>query len=144
MFYVADVPHEDDCGSQIEILAEILGKQRKLTRRANSPSDWHAIRVGTHVMAQTQAAHPSHSQEAPMLVLSRKLNQSIHIGDGISIRVVRIKGNSIQLGIDAPKDVHVVRSELLERDARQPTSAELLAALRVISQSPHSATCPAV
>lgn len=70
-----------------------------------------------------------------MLVLSRKLNQSIHIGDGISIRVVRIKGNSIQLGIDAPKEVHVVRSELLERDARQPASADLLAALKVISQS---------
>lgn len=75
-----------------------------------------------------------------MLVLSRKLNQSIHIGDGISIRVVRIKGNSIQLGIDAPKEVHVVRSELLERDAREPASAELLAALQVISQSPRDAT----
>lgn len=70
-----------------------------------------------------------------MLVLSRKLNQSIHIGDGISIRVVRIKGNSIQLGIDAPKEVHVVRSELLQRDARQPASADLLSALKVISQS---------
>ena len=79
-----------------------------------------------------------------MLVLSRKLNQSIHIGDGISIRVVRIKGNSIQLGIDAPKDIHVVRSELLERDARQPASTDLLAALRVISESPHPATCPSV
>ncbi len=76
-----------------------------------------------------------------MLVLSRKLNQSIHIGDGISIRVVRIKGNSIQLGIDAPQDVHVVRSELLQRDASESASAELMAALQVISQSPRSATC---
>ena len=79
-----------------------------------------------------------------MLVLSRKLNQSIHIGDGISIRVVRIKGNLIQLGIDAPKEIHVVRSELLERDARQPASTDLLSALRVISESPHQATCPSV
>lgn len=75
-----------------------------------------------------------------MLVLSRKLNQSIHIGDGISIRVVRIKGNSIQLGIDAPKEIHVVRSELLQRDACQPASADLLAALRVISQTPRKAS----
>lgn len=79
-----------------------------------------------------------------MLVLSRKLNQSIHIGDGISIRVVRIKGNSIQLGIDAPKNIHVVRSELLERDADKAASKGLLAALRVISESPRTATCPTV
>lgn len=79
-----------------------------------------------------------------MLVLSRKLNQSIHIGDGISIRVVRIKGNSIQLGIDAPKDVHVLRSELLERDAAQAAPTDLFTALRVISESPRNATCPSV
>ncbi len=54
-----------------------------------------------------------------MLVLSRKLNQSIRIGDNISVSVVRIKGNVIQLGIEAPKDVHVVRSELIERDAKR-------------------------
>lgn len=53
-----------------------------------------------------------------MLVLSRKLNQTVRIGDNISVSVVRIKGNVIQLGIEAPKDVHVVRSELIERDAK--------------------------
>ncbi len=53
-----------------------------------------------------------------MLVLSRKLNQSIHIGPNISISIVRVKGNVVQLGIDAPKEIHVLRSELIERDAR--------------------------
>ena len=52
-----------------------------------------------------------------MLVLTRKQNQSIRIGDHITISVVRIKGNTIQIGIDAPRDVSVVRSELLTRDA---------------------------
>lgn len=61
-----------------------------------------------------------------MLVLSRKLNQSIRIGDTISISVVRIKGNVIQLGIKAPKDVHVVRSELIERDAKLAKQQEKL------------------
>ncbi len=61
-----------------------------------------------------------------MLVLSRKLNQTVHIGDSITVSVVRIKGNVIQLGIDAPKKVHVVRSELVERDAKQAeTQAKL-------------------
>ncbi len=47
-----------------------------------------------------------------MLVLSRKQNQEIVIGDGIKITVLKIKGNTIRLGIDAPKDVKVIRGEL--------------------------------
>ena len=47
-----------------------------------------------------------------MLVLSRKLNQEIIIGDGIKVRVLKIKGNTIRLGIDAPREVKIVRGEL--------------------------------
>jgi len=47
-----------------------------------------------------------------MLVLSRKQNQEIVIGDNIKITVLKIKGNTIRLGIDAPRDVKVVRGEL--------------------------------
>jgi carbon storage regulator CsrA len=55
-----------------------------------------------------------------MLVLSRKLNQNIQIGGNITISVVRIKGNVVQLGIQAPPEIHILRGELLERDASQP------------------------
>ena len=47
-----------------------------------------------------------------MLVLSRKQNQEIVIGDNIKITVLKIKGNTIRLGIDAPRDVKVIRGEL--------------------------------
>ncbi len=47
-----------------------------------------------------------------MLVLSRKLNQKVQIGDDIVVTVVKVKGNVIRLGIEAPKDVRVLRSEL--------------------------------
>ena len=47
-----------------------------------------------------------------MLVLTRKLNEEITIGDNIKVTVLQIKGNSIRLGIDAPKDVRIVRGEL--------------------------------
>lgn len=50
-----------------------------------------------------------------MLVLTRKPNQSVQIGDQITVRVIRIKGNSIQLGIEAPRQVNILRSELRER-----------------------------
>ena len=47
-----------------------------------------------------------------MLVLTRKLNESIMIGDEVEITVVDIKGDSIKLGIDAPKDIKVHRKEI--------------------------------
>ena len=47
-----------------------------------------------------------------MLVLARKLEQTIVINENIEIRVINIKGNQIKLGITAPVDVPVVRGEL--------------------------------
>lgn len=47
-----------------------------------------------------------------MLVLSRKPNQKIQIGNEITITVVKVRGNVIRLGIDAPRDVRVIRAEL--------------------------------
>ncbi len=48
-----------------------------------------------------------------MLVLSRKVGERIHIGEDICITVVDIDRNKVRLGIDAPKEVEIVRSELL-------------------------------
>lgn len=47
-----------------------------------------------------------------MLVLSRKVNQTIHIGDNITIVVSHIHGNRVSLGIQAPKNVRILRGEL--------------------------------
>jgi carbon storage regulator CsrA len=47
-----------------------------------------------------------------MLVLSRKAQQSIRIGDSITVTIIKVKGNSIRIGIEAPDDMRIVRSEL--------------------------------
>lgn len=47
-----------------------------------------------------------------MLVLSRKQNESIKIGDNITLTVVEISGNKVRLGITAPDDVAVHRQEI--------------------------------
>lgn len=47
-----------------------------------------------------------------MLVLSRKKNQSIILDGNISVEVLQIKGNTVRLGITAPKSVRVLRGEL--------------------------------
>ncbi|ADB18308.1 carbon storage regulator, CsrA [Pirellula staleyi DSM 6068] len=47
-----------------------------------------------------------------MLVLTRKLQQQIKIGDNIVLTILKVKGQTVRVGIEAPRDVHVVRSEL--------------------------------
>ena len=49
-----------------------------------------------------------------MLVLSRKLDESIVIGDNITIKIISIDKGIVKLGVEAPKDISIVRSELLE------------------------------
>ena len=47
-----------------------------------------------------------------MLVLSRKKSEKIKLGDAIEITVVRVSGNKVRLGIQAPPDIPVLREEL--------------------------------
>ncbi len=48
-----------------------------------------------------------------MLVLTRKLMERLFIGDDICVTVVRLEGGQVRLGIDAPRNVTVVRGELV-------------------------------
>ena len=64
-----------------------------------------------------------------MLVLSRKRDERIMIGDDISLLVVDIRGDKVRLGIEAPKDVAVHRKEVYEAIQReQALEAEVVAA----------------
>lgn len=60
-----------------------------------------------------------------MLVLTRRKNQSIVIGDDVVITVLEVKGDSIRLGITAPRDVQVYREELLAALSEANASAVL-------------------
>ena len=52
-----------------------------------------------------------------MLVLTRKLMEKLFIGDDICVTVVRLEGGQVRLGIDAPREVTVVRAELVPERA---------------------------
>lgn len=54
-----------------------------------------------------------------MLVLSRKSGEKIRIGDNVAITVVRIGPNTVRLGIEAPRDMSILREELCESEAPQ-------------------------
>jgi carbon storage regulator len=57
-----------------------------------------------------------------MLVLTRKLMEKLYIGDNVCVTVVRLEGGQVRLGIDAPREVSVVRAELV--DGRQDLPRE--------------------
>ncbi len=58
-----------------------------------------------------------------MLVLTRKSDESIRLGEDIKITVLEIRGNQVKLGIDAPSGVMIYREELYERIRSENISA---------------------
>jgi carbon storage regulator len=54
-----------------------------------------------------------------VLVLTRKVDEDVLIGDGIVVTVLSIRGDQVRLGIAAPRDVRVDRSEVRDRINRQ-------------------------
>ena len=61
-----------------------------------------------------------------MLVLSRKTNETIKIGDDIEIRILEVKGDTVRIGIEAPKSVDILRGELVLSISESNTEASAL------------------
>ena len=53
-----------------------------------------------------------------LLVLSRKLGESILLDGGIEIQIVKVQGSKIRLGITAPKNIKVIRAELQGKERK--------------------------
>ena len=59
-----------------------------------------------------------------MLILTRRVGETLMIGDEITVTVLGVKGNQVRIGVNAPKDVAVHREEIFERIKQEKPEPE--------------------
>jgi carbon storage regulator len=58
-----------------------------------------------------------------MLILTRRVGETLMIGDEVTVTVLGVKGNQVRIGVNAPRDVAVHREEIYERIKREQAAA---------------------
>ena len=60
-----------------------------------------------------------------MLILTRRVGETVMIGNEVTVTVLGVKGNQVRVGVNAPKDVAVHREEIYERIKREQQSSDV-------------------
>lgn len=59
-----------------------------------------------------------------MLILTRRVGETLMVGDEITVTVLGVKGNQVRLGVNAPRDVSVHREEIYQRIQQEKTDVD--------------------
>lgn len=57
-----------------------------------------------------------------MLILTRRVGETLMVGDDVTVTVLGVKGNQVRIGVNAPKDVSVHREEIYQRIQREKSA----------------------
>lgn len=61
-----------------------------------------------------------------MLILTRRVGETVVIGDDVTVTVLGVKGNQVRVGVNAPKEITVHREEIFERIKREQADGEAI------------------
>ena len=81
-----------------------------------------------------------------MLILTRRVGETVMIGDDVTVTVLGVKGNQVRVGVNAPRDVAVHREEIFERIKREEEGAggTTSARRRPVLHAPPAMATPAI
>jgi carbon storage regulator len=70
-----------------------------------------------------------------MLILTRRVGETVMIGNEVTVTVLGVKGNQVRIGVNAPKDVAVHREEIYERIKREEDDAPPSSSTKIIDDA---------